>query len=181
MDYLGLFAAHKMLNGKVTDKLGDSYGSIKDFLIDAQTGKIAMAVLSYGGVLGMGDTTKLIPWEALQLNPNTLDYQISINKSIIDQAPEMDISDVTDRPKLSQLYKHYGVPAYWENMAGFDTTDPVYKEAKANDHQQYEGSHQITQPVMATKHGALEDDNRFNEEVDLDKIQGQKPASHSGE
>jgi hypothetical protein len=173
MNIINLTPSSKMISGKVTDKLGEPYGHITDLLVDPANGKIAMAVLSYGGVLGMGNTSRLIPWEALQMNPNTFDFQISIDKKILEDAPEADANDVTDYKKLTDIFQYYGVPAYWEKNLNFDTTDPVYKEAKVNDHQQYEGSYQISDPRRTP-----ESNNRFVEDVDTDKLEG-RPSSKS--
>lgn len=166
MMYLSLVSTDKMLSGKVTDKMGEDYGKISELLVDPASGKIAMAVLSYGGLLGMGDTKKLIPWVSLQMNPNTYDFQISVDKQMIDTAPALDADDVADRQRLSELYRHYGSPAFWEDTANFGTQDPVYKEAKVNDHEQYEGSSQISAP-----HRTPEENNKFTEDVDTDKLE----------
>lgn len=173
MNIINLAPSSKMISGKVTDKLGEPYGHITDLLVDPANGKVAMAVLSYGGVLGMGNTTRLIPWEALQMNPNTFDFQISIDKKILEDAPEADARDVTDYKKLTDIFKYYGVPAYWEKNLNFDTQDPVYREAKINNHQQYEGSYQISDPRRTP-----ESNNQFTEDVDTDKLEG-RPSSHS--
>jgi hypothetical protein len=173
MNYLGLTPSSKMISGKVTDKLGEDFGRVTELLVDPANGKIAMAVLSFGGVLGMGDTHRLIPWEALQMNPNTYDFQINIDKNMLETAPEMDAADVTDRKRLSDLLKHYGYPAYWEQNMNFNTDDPVYKDKKVNDHEQYEGSYQISDP-----HRTTESNNEFTEDVDTDKIEGQ-PSQRS--
>jgi sporulation protein YlmC with PRC-barrel domain len=45
----------------------ESLGKIEDLVIDAQAGKIRYAVLSFGGVLGMGDKYFAIPWHKLSL------------------------------------------------------------------------------------------------------------------
>jgi hypothetical protein len=163
----------KMTSGKVTDKFGEPYGHVTDLLIDPSNGKIALAVLSFGGVLGIGDTHKVIPFEALQMNPNTFDYQINIGKDVIENAPKMDASDVTDYKKLNELFKYYGMPAYWDQNVNFDTTDPVYKDIKTNDHQQYEGSYQVSDPRRTP-----ESNNQFTEDVDIDKLEG-RPSGKS--
>ncbi len=173
MRYISFVPTSKMVSGKVTDKLGEPYGHITDFLVDPSNGKIALAVLSFGGILGLGDTHKVIPFSALQMNPNTFDYQISIGKDVIENAPKMDASDVTDYKKLNDLFKYYGLPAYWDQNINFDTTDPVYKDIKVNNHQQYEGSYQISDPRRTP-----EGNNQFTEDVDINKLEG-RPSGKS--
>lgn len=173
MRYMSFVPTSKMTSGKVTDKLGEPYGHVTDLLVDPSNGKIALAVLSFGGVLGLGNTHKVIPFEALQMNPNTFDYQINIGKDVIENAPEMDATDVTDYKKLNDLFKYYGMPAYWDQNINFDTQDPVYKDTKVNNHEQYEGSYQISDPRRNPV-----DNNKFTEDVDTDKLEG-KPSTKS--
>lgn len=171
MEYLGLVGTHEMLSGKVRDQMGEEYGKIKELLVDPNSGRIVLAVLSYGGILGMGDTTKLIPWEGLQLNPNTHDYIINMSRKMLETAPEMNISDTTDRKLLTDLYKHYGYPAFWEDNTHFDTSDPVYQASKDNMAEASQGSYQISDPRRNPK-----SNNQFTEDVDIDKLEGNKPA-----
>jgi hypothetical protein len=172
MNYLGLVGTNDMLSGTVRDQMGEEYGRIKELLVEPSSGRIVMAVLAYGGILGMGDHTKLIPWTALQLNPNTHDYVITLDRKLMETAPELDVKDTSDRKLLSELFKHYGHPAYWDENVTYDAEDPVYKEAKANTHQQYEGSYQISDERRNP-----ESNNRFTEDVDIDKLEGRnRPA-----
>jgi hypothetical protein len=57
-----LMGADTLLGNDVYNKDGDDLGDIKEFMIDMASGKIAYAVLSYGGVLGMGDKLFAVPW-----------------------------------------------------------------------------------------------------------------------
>jgi sporulation protein YlmC with PRC-barrel domain len=43
----------------------ESLGKIEDLVIDPQSGRIRYAVLSFGGILGMGDKYFAIPWRKL--------------------------------------------------------------------------------------------------------------------
>ncbi len=55
---------------KVENTVRESLGTIKELMIDVASGKIAYAVLSYGGVLGMGEKLFAIPWSKLQPDPD---------------------------------------------------------------------------------------------------------------
>jgi len=52
----------------VYNSAGEELGSIKDIMIDVPRGRVAYAVLSRGGVLGIGDKLFAIPWGALTLD-----------------------------------------------------------------------------------------------------------------
>jgi hypothetical protein len=45
--------------------MNENVGSIREIMIDVPSGRVAYAVLSVGGFLGMGDRLFAIPWEAL--------------------------------------------------------------------------------------------------------------------
>lgn len=47
---------------------GENIGSIKDLMIDPQTGEVVYAVMSFGGFLGIGDKHFAVPINALQFS-----------------------------------------------------------------------------------------------------------------
>ena len=59
-------------------------------MIDLGSGRIAYAVLSFGGILGMGDKLFAIPWSALTLD--TVDHKFILNagKKSLEAAPGFD-------------------------------------------------------------------------------------------
>ena len=50
---------------RVYNASDESLGKIEDLVIDPRAGKIRYAVLSFGGLLGMGDKYFAIPWDKL--------------------------------------------------------------------------------------------------------------------
>jgi hypothetical protein len=63
-----LMGADTLLGNDVYNKDGEDLGDIKEFMIDMASGKVAYAVLSFGGLLGMGDKLFAVPWAALALD-----------------------------------------------------------------------------------------------------------------
>jgi hypothetical protein len=54
------------LNGMaVFDRKGEKIGTIHSFMIDRMTGRVALAVMSLGGFLGMGGSYHPLPWPLL--------------------------------------------------------------------------------------------------------------------
>jgi sporulation protein YlmC with PRC-barrel domain len=53
----------------VVNARGEDIGKIDEIMIDIPTGRIAYAVLSFGGFLGMGDKLFAIPWGRLTHRP----------------------------------------------------------------------------------------------------------------
>jgi uncharacterized membrane protein len=51
--------------GGVYDRRGERLGSIHSVMIDKISGKVAYAVMSFGGFLAMGDSYHPLPWHVL--------------------------------------------------------------------------------------------------------------------
>ena len=58
-------SANTLKGDQVVNRAGEDLGQIEDFMIDLENGRIAYAVLSFGGFLGMGDKLFAIPWKLL--------------------------------------------------------------------------------------------------------------------
>ena len=58
-------SADTIKGDKVVNAAGENVGKIEDLMIDLDNGRGGYAVLSFGGLLGMGDKLFAIPWQAL--------------------------------------------------------------------------------------------------------------------
>jgi hypothetical protein len=63
-----LMGADTLLGNDVYNSSDEKLGTIKEFMIEMDTGRISYAVLSFGGLLGMGDRLFAVPWRALSLD-----------------------------------------------------------------------------------------------------------------
>ena len=64
-----VMGASTLSGDSVVDRNGDSLGEIKEIMVDVPTGRVAYAVLSFGGFLGMGDKLFAVPWSASLRTP----------------------------------------------------------------------------------------------------------------
>ena len=79
------------LNGNdVYNSDGEDLGDIKEFMIEMSTGKVAYAVLSFGGMLGMGDKLFAVPWKALTLDTANKRFTLNVPKESMKGAPGFD-------------------------------------------------------------------------------------------
>jgi hypothetical protein len=95
---------------------GEDLGKIEDIMLDVSAARIAYAVLSFGGFLGMGDKLFAIPWEALSLDTENKCFVLDVPKSQLENAPGFDKNnwpDMADRTWGSEIYAHYGHQPYW--------------------------------------------------------------------
>jgi sporulation protein YlmC with PRC-barrel domain len=116
--YTDIVAAKKTVIGSnVVNTQNQDLGKIEDVVLDAGAGRIAYAVLSFGGFLGMGDKYFAIPWNALQFNLTEKRAVLNVDKKLLENAPGFDKDNwpnMADSVWGNSIYKHYGYTPYWE-------------------------------------------------------------------
>jgi sporulation protein YlmC with PRC-barrel domain len=97
----------------VTDNGGEKLGKIEDFMIDPNRGSIAFAVLSFGGIMGLGGKLFPVPWSALLLSPKDKKAVIQVDKEALMSAPGFKKADknswteMADREWSARIFEHY--------------------------------------------------------------------------
>jgi sporulation protein YlmC with PRC-barrel domain len=108
-----LMGANTMLGNDVYNKDGQDLGDIKEFMIDMASGKVAYAVLSFGGVLGLGDKLFAVPWAAMTLDTVNKRFTLNVPKDALKEAPGFDKGNwpsMSDKTWASGVHKFYGTP-----------------------------------------------------------------------
>ncbi|GJL58297.1 MAG: hypothetical protein NPIRA03_11540 [Nitrospirales bacterium] len=104
--------------GTTVQNMGrEDLGEIKDLMIDLSGGRIAYAVLSFGGFLGMGDKLFAIPWEAFQVVQEEEVLLLNVAKEKLQQAPGFakdNWPDMTDVTWGESIHAYYGYDPYWD-------------------------------------------------------------------
>ena len=104
----------------VKNSNGEDLGKIEDLMIDLYSGRIAYAVLSFGGFLGAGTKLFAIPWDALTLDTVNKEFILNVDKSRLENATGFDKDNwpnMADPAFGSNLYRHYGVKPDGEDRA----------------------------------------------------------------
>jgi sporulation protein YlmC with PRC-barrel domain len=112
-----VLAAAALSGGRVRNAAGDDLGKIEDLMIDIPTGRVAYAVLSFGGFLGFGDKLFAIPWSALSLEEDRTTFVLNVEREVLEKAPGFNKSDWPDMADVrwgTQIFSHYGYRPYWE-------------------------------------------------------------------
>ena len=86
-DTIELMRAHDIRSIKVQNPEGENLGDISDVAIDRDTGCIAYAVLSHGGILGFGEKHFAIPWGAVRTRPGERVAVVDADKRTLDSDP----------------------------------------------------------------------------------------------
>ena len=100
----------------VYDRQGNNVGSIKRLMIEKISGRVAYAVMSFGGFLGIGAEEHAIPWSKLTYDTRLDGYQTDISETQLQGAPAFSRSrnwDWTDRSRERELHDYYRAPYYW--------------------------------------------------------------------
>ena len=115
-----VLSSSKICSDHVKNAAGENLGKIEDLMIDLHSGRIAYAVLSFGGFLKMGNKLFAIPWEALKLDTVKKEFILHIDKSHLEKATGFDKDNwpnMADPTFGSTLYRQYGFKPYWEDAA----------------------------------------------------------------
>jgi len=131
--YRRVLSAGTLTGDRVRNSAGEDLGKIEEIMIDVQTGRVAYAVLSFGGFLGIGDKLFAVPWEAMTLNEADHEFVMNVDKAALENAPGFDKDnwpDMADPTWGSQVFSHYGYKPYWESDTGSRDRDFSETESK---------------------------------------------------
>jgi sporulation protein YlmC with PRC-barrel domain len=118
--YPNVLSSSSICSDRVKNAAGEDLGKIEDLMIDLHSGRIAYAVLSFGGFLKMGNKLFAIPWEALRVDAVNNEFILHADKSRLENATGFDKDNwpnMADPTFGSTLYRHYGFKPYWEDAA----------------------------------------------------------------
>ena len=105
--------ADTLMGNDVYNNDGEDLGDIKEFMIDMASGRIAYAVLSFGGVLGLGDKLFAVPWAALTLDTVNKRFTLKVPKSRLADAPGFNKDSwpaMGDQAWAAGVHTFYGTP-----------------------------------------------------------------------
>ena len=115
-----LIAAKSVQGTTVYNTALEKLGAVHDVKIDKATGRIANAILSFGGFLGIGDRYYPLPWEKLTYNTEVGGFVVDIDRDVLEGAPSYTdeaTANWNDREWDRRVYDHYGVPPFWDMTA----------------------------------------------------------------
>ena len=88
-----LIAGARVAGTDVYNVTGDHLGEIYDVMLDKQTGKVAYAIMSFGGFLGLGEKYHPIPWSVLDYDTQRGGYVVPLTKEQLEAQPAYDKSN----------------------------------------------------------------------------------------
>lgn len=111
-----VLSASTMKGDSVRNREGEDLGEIEEIMLDVRSGRVAYAVLSFGGFLGMGEKLFAIPWEALELDQENERFVLGVDQDTLENAPgfeEDEWPEFADQTWGEEIHAHYGYEPYW--------------------------------------------------------------------
>lgn len=109
-----LISSSKVEGTPVIGLNGERLGKIESFMVDKYTGRVAYAVLSFGGPLGFGDSYFPLPWSALNYDVSKDGYVLNITKEQVARAPKFKASEA---PEFDASYRRTVMSFYSRSVA----------------------------------------------------------------
>jgi sporulation protein YlmC with PRC-barrel domain len=112
-----LLRSKTLFEYRVKSPQGEDLGKIEEVMIDMEIGRVAYAVLSFGGLWGLGSKWVPVPWDAVTLRPDEKILLLKIEKEKIEKAPNFEaatLPELANRQWGAVIHAYYGYPPYWE-------------------------------------------------------------------
>ena len=106
-----LIASSKVEGTTVYNRQGEKLGSVENFMVDKRSGKAEYAVLSFGGLFGLGQDHYPLPWDMLAYDTGKGGYVVDLDKAVLDKAPRYRAGEQPsyDDEYGRSVYSYYGV------------------------------------------------------------------------
>jgi sporulation protein YlmC with PRC-barrel domain len=104
---------------------GRELGKVDDVVFDANSGRIAFAVVKFGGFLGMGEDRVAVPWTVFDVNKDGKLFAVNLDQEAVKAAPRItksDWSEIREPGYGTRVYKHYNRKAEWLDRQRADAT-----------------------------------------------------------
>jgi sporulation protein YlmC with PRC-barrel domain len=125
-----LIASDRVEGTAVYDAQGKRIGKVEHLVIDKAGGRVAYAVLSFGGFLGIGANHYPIPWPMLDYDEKLGGYRVDITEEQLRNAPTIEQGESweqtnRDRDKTVYGYWHQSTPVQAGQPSSLITSDRV--------------------------------------------------------
>lgn len=108
----------EIVGKRVYNRKGELLGHVSGAAVDIENARYVGMLVSFGGILSLGETTKILPPDALvdDGKPGTL--YLDMDKAKFEGAPTFELSGQVGPPdpaKVAEVYRFYGKKPYFES------------------------------------------------------------------
>jgi sporulation protein YlmC with PRC-barrel domain len=117
--------ASKIIGTNVKNSAGESLGEIDNLALDTKDGRVAFVVLSFGGIMNMGDKLFAVPFESFEFNRLNKVAVLNVDKSKLQNAPGFDKNNWPDMANSqwgTDVYRYYNRSPYWSEGSNTGST-----------------------------------------------------------
>ncbi len=115
-----MMGADTLIGNDVYNSKNEDLGDIKEIMLDMRSGRVAYAVLSYGGFLGLGEKLFAVPWSALKLDTHNKRFTLEAEKSKLEHAPGFDKDqwpNMADPSWQRDIHAYYGTKPHDDGLS----------------------------------------------------------------
>lgn len=109
-------SAGTLTGDRVVNLQNEDIGKVEEIMIDINTGRVAYVVISFGGILGIGNKLFAVPWSALRVDTDHKCFVMDAHKELLENAPGFDKNNWPSTPNgqwYHDIYKYYEQEPYW--------------------------------------------------------------------
>jgi len=106
-----VLSASTLSGDDVYNKKGEKLGSIKELMLDIESGRVCYAVLSFGGFLSLGEKLFAVPWSALKVDTENKRFVMDAAEERLKNAPGFDSDNwpnMADTTWEKSVHAYYG-------------------------------------------------------------------------
>ncbi len=110
-----LISAEKVQGTAVYNLEGERLGQVEDVMLHKLSGKVAFAIMGFGGVLGIGHKHTPLPWSVLTYDPDKNGYVVPLGKEQLKSGPSYNKDELTndDNGWGQRVNDYYQVTPSW--------------------------------------------------------------------
>lgn len=108
-----LISADRVEGTPVYNTRGEKLGHVEDIMLHKVSGKVAYAVVSCGGFLGLGEKYLPMPWSLLTYDTDKHGYVTPVDRGQLEEAASFEAGREDDAVWRDRVHTHYNAPAYW--------------------------------------------------------------------
>ena len=111
-----LIASDKVEGTPVRRPNGEKIGTITRVMIDKRSGKVAYAVMSFGGLMGLGEGYYTLPWGVLKYDTELDAYALDMTEEQLRAAPQRTAEGADasfNREWEEHVHRYYNATPYW--------------------------------------------------------------------
>jgi hypothetical protein len=106
-----LIASSRVEGTIVYNRDDERLGRIEYFMVDKVSGRVPYAVMSFGGLFGLGDHHYPLPWDVLTYDPGRGGYVVDLDGETLRNGPNFREGEEPDFGEAygRRVYEYYGI------------------------------------------------------------------------